>query len=94
MARALWNGAMIADSDMYEIVEGNVYFPASAIKSEYFRDSATHTTCSWKGVASYYNVVVNDQTNPDAAWFYPAPKDAAKQIKDHVAFWKGVSIER
>lgn len=94
MARALWNGATIADSDMYEIVEGNVYFPASAIKSEYFRDSATHTTCSWKGVASYYNVVVNDQTNPDAAWFYPAPKDAAKQIKDHVAFWKGVSIER
>ncbi len=94
MARALWNGATIADSDVYEIVEGNVYFPASAIKSEYFRDSATHTTCSWKGVASYYNVVVNDQTNPDAAWFYPAPKDAAKQIKDHVAFWKGVSIER
>ena len=94
MARALWNGATIADSDMYEIVEGNVYFPASAIKSEYFRDSATHTTCSWKGVASYYNVVVNDQTNPDAAWFYPAPKDDAKQIKDHVAFWKGVSIER
>ena len=94
MARALWNGATIADSDVFEIVEGNVYFPASAIKSEYFRDSATHTTCSWKGVASYYNVVVNDQTNPDAAWFYPAPKDAVKQIKDHVAFWKGVSIER
>ena len=94
MARALWNGATIADSDVFEIVEGNVYFPASAIKSEYFRDSATHTTCSWKGVASYYNVVVNDQTNPDAAWFYPAPQDAAKQIKDHVAFWKGVSIER
>ena len=94
MARALWNGATIADSDVFEIVEGNVYFPASAIKSEYFRDSATHTTCSWKGVASYYNVVVNDQTNPDAAWFYPAPQDAAKQIKDHVSFWKGVSIER
>ena len=94
MARALWNGATIADSDVFEIVEGNVYFPASAIKSEYFQDSATHTTCSWKGVASYYNVVVNDQTNPDAAWFYPAPKDAVKQIKDHVAFWKGVSIER
>ena len=94
MARALWNGATIADSDVFEIVEGNVYFPASAIKSEYFRDSATHTTCSWKGVASYHNVVVNDQTNPDAAWFYPAPQDAAKQIKDHVAFWKGVSIER
>ena len=94
MARALWNGATIADSDVFEIVEGNVYFPASAIKSEYFRDSATHTTCSWKGVASYYNVVVNDQTNPDAPWFYPAPKDAVKQIKDHVAFWKGVSIER
>ena len=93
MARAIWNGLTIADSDVFEIVEGNVYFPASAIKSEYFQDSATHTTCAWKGVASYYNVVVNDQTNPDAAWFYPAPKDAAKQIKDHVAFWKGVSIE-
>ena len=64
MARALWNGATIADSDMYEIVEGNVYFPASAIKSEYFRDSATHTTCSWKGVASYYNVVVNAKPIP------------------------------
>ena len=93
MARALWNGATIADSDVYEIVEGNVYFPASAVKREYFQDSATHTTCAWKGVASYYNVVVNGQTNPDAAWFYPAPKDAAKQIKEHVAFWKGVSIE-
>ncbi len=94
MAKATWNGALIAESDTFEIVEGNVYFPASAIKREHFQDSVTHTTCSWKGVASYYNLVVNGQTNKDAAWYYPAPKDAAKQIKHHVAFWKGVTVER
>lgn len=94
MAKAIWNGAIVAESDVFEVVEGNVYFPASAITRDYFQDSATHTTCPWKGVASYYNVVVNGQTNQDAAWFYPSPKDAAKQIKDHVAFWKGVSVER
>jgi uncharacterized protein (DUF427 family) len=66
----------------------------SALRREYFQDSPTHTTCSWKGVASYYDVVVNGQTNKDAAWYYPAPKDAAKQIKAHVAFWKGVAVER
>jgi uncharacterized protein (DUF427 family) len=66
----------------------------TAIKREYFQDSATHTTCPWKGVASYYNVVVDGKSNPDAAWYYPTPKDAAKQIKDHVAFWKGVMVER
>ena len=94
MAKAIWNGAVIAESNAVEIVEGNVYFPSSAIKREHFQDSATRTTCSWKGVASYYNVVVAGRTNADAAWYYPAPKDAAKQIKDHVAFWKGVSVER
>jgi uncharacterized protein (DUF427 family) len=93
MAKAIWNGATIAESDVFEIVENNVYFPATAIKREYFQDSATHTTCGWKGVASYYHVVVNGQTNVDAAWYYPAPKDAAKQIKDHIAFWKGVRVE-
>jgi uncharacterized protein (DUF427 family) len=94
MAKALWNGVTIAESDTFEVVEGNDYFPASAVKREYVEDSATHTTCSWKGVASYYNVVTAGQINRDAAWYYPTPKDAAKQIKDHVAFWKGVSVER
>lgn len=94
MAKAIWNGATIAESDSFEVVEGNVYFPAATIKREFFQESVTHTTCSWKGVASYYNVVVNGQTNADAAWYYPAPKDAAKQIKNHVAFWKGVAVEK
>lgn len=94
MAKAVWNGTTLAESDVFEVVEGNVYFPNSAIKREYFKDSGTHTTCPWKGVASYYSVEVNGQTNQDAAWYYPTPKDAAKQIKDHVAFWKGVSVER
>ena len=94
MAKALWNGATLAESDSVEMVEGNVYFPPSAIKREYFQDSDTHTTCPWKGVASYYTLVVNGKTNPDAAWFYPMPKDAAKQIKDHIAFWKGVTVEK
>jgi uncharacterized protein (DUF427 family) len=94
MAKATWNSAVIAESDVFEIVEGNVYFPPTAINREYFQDSATHTTCSWKGEASYYNLLVNGQSNADAAWCYPAPKDAAKQIKDHIAFWKGVSVER
>ena len=94
MAKALWNGATLAESDSVEMVEGNVYFPPSAIKREYFQASDTHTTCPWKGVASYYTLVVNGKTNPDAAWFYPMPKDAAKQIKDHIAFWKGVTVEK
>ena len=94
MAKALWNGAVLAESDRYESVEGNVYFPPTAIKREYFQSSDTHTTCPWKGVASYYHVVVDGKTNADAAWFYPMPKDAAKQIKDHIAFWKGVAVEK
>ena len=94
MAKALWNGATLAESDSVEMVEGNVYFPPAAIKREYFQSSDTHTTCPWKGVASYYNVVVAGKNNPDAAWYYPTPKDAAKQIKDHVAFWKGVTVEK
>ena len=94
MAKAIWNGVVIAESDAVEIVEGNVYFPSSTIKREHFQDSVTHTTCGWKGVASYYNVVVAGQTNADAAWYYPAPKDAAKQIKDHVAFWRGIAVEK
>ncbi len=94
MARATWNGAVIAESDRYEVVEGNVYFPPEAVRRELLRESDTHTVCSWKGVASYYTLVVDGKENRDAAWYYPEPKDAAKNIAGHVAFWKGVQVER
>ena len=94
MARATWNGTVIAESDDFEVVEGNVYFPREAVKDELLRESATHTTCGWKGVASYYDLVVDGQENRDAAWYYPTPMDAAKNITGHVAFWKGVKVER
>lgn len=94
MARATWNGAVIAESDRYEVVEGNVYFPADAVKRDSLRDSATHTVCGWKGTASYYDVVVDGRENPDAAWYYPDPKSAAENIRGHVAFWKGVEVVR
>jgi uncharacterized protein (DUF427 family) len=93
MPRAIWNGAVIAESNQCEVVEGNQYFPPDAVKQEYFQDSNTHTTCPWKGIASYYDVVVDGQVNKDAAWYYPEPKDAAKQIKGYVAFWRGVKVE-
>ena len=93
MAKAIWNGATLAESDRCQVVEGNQYFPPDALRREYLRESATHTTCPWKGVASYYDVTVNGETNRDAAWYYPAPKDAAANIKDHVAFWRGVRVE-
>jgi len=92
--KAIWNGAVLAESDRTVVVEGNHYFPAEAIKREYFRPSQTHTNCPWKGHASYYDLIVDGKTNPDAAWYYPTPKDAAIQIKDHVAFWKGVQVTR
>lgn len=94
MARATWNGAVIAESERYEMVEGNVYFPPDAINPEYLRASQTHTACGWKGTASYYDIVVDGQTNADAAWYYPDPFDAAANIRDHVAFWKGVEVEK
>lgn len=95
MPKAVWNDTVLAEasSDEIEMVEGNVYFPPSAVKMEYFQPSATNSVCPWKGTASYYTVAVNGQQNPDAAWYYPEPKDAAKQIKDHVAFWRGVKVE-
>ena len=93
MARATWNGTVVAESDRCVVVEGNQYFPVDAVKREHLRPSETHTTCPWKGVASYYDVVVNGQVNRDAAWYYPDPKPAAREIKDHVAFWRGVSVE-
>jgi uncharacterized protein (DUF427 family) len=93
MPRAIWNGTVLADSPDTVVVEGNHYFPADSIKSECFQPSAHHTECGWKGTASYYTVLVNGQTNPDAAWYYPDPKPAAAQIKGRVAFWKGVKVE-
>ena len=93
MKRASWRGTVIAESERCEVVEGNQYFPAAAVKREFLRDSGTHTVCGWKGTASYYDVVVDGEINKDAAWYYPDPKPAAGNIKDHIAFWKGVTIE-
>lgn len=91
--KAIWNGAVIAESDATVVVEGNHYFPHDTINKDYFRDSATHTTCGWKGVASYYDIVVDGNTNKDAAWYYPTTKAEAKNIENYVAFWKGVKVE-
>lgn len=88
--KAQWNGAVVAESDQTIVVDGNHYFPESSLKKNYFLASQTHTTCGWKGTASYYSLHVNGETNKDAAWFYPEPKEAAKNIKNYVAFWKGV----
>ena len=93
MPKATWNGVVLAESDKCEVVEGNQYFPPDAVKREYFKESSTHTTCPWKGEASYYTIEVNGKENKDAAWYYPTPKDAAKQIKDYIAFWHGVQVE-
>jgi uncharacterized protein (DUF427 family) len=93
MPKATWNGVTIAESNNCIVVEGNQYFPREAVKQEYLQESATHTTCPWKGLASYYSLEVDGQVNNDAAWYYPEPKDAAKQIKDYVAFWHGVQVE-
>ena len=91
--KAIWRDAVLAESDKTEVVEGNHYFPPDAINREYFSESQTHTTCPWKGEASYYDVVVNGEVNRDAAWYYPEPKPAARNIKDHIAFWRGVTVE-
>jgi uncharacterized protein (DUF427 family) len=91
--RARWNNVVIAESDETVVVEGNHYFPPSSIAPDVLVESDTTTVCPWKGTASYYTLSVNGQQNPDAAWYYPEPKDAAAQIKDHVAFWRGVTIE-
>jgi len=90
--KATWKGNIIAQGDRTEVVEGNHYFPPDSVKNEFLRPSDTRSTCPWKGDASYYDVVVGDEVNKDAAWYYPEPKDAAKQIRNHVAFWKGVEV--
>lgn len=93
MPKAIWNGVVLAESDRTEVVEGNQYFPPDAINREYFEPSNTHTTCPWKGVASYYTISVNGEVNKDAAWYYPEAKDRAKNIEGYIAFWKGVKVE-
>jgi uncharacterized protein (DUF427 family) len=91
--KATWNGATLAESEKTIVVEGNHYFPPESIHEEFFLNSETHTTCPWKGEASYKTIEVAGQSNPDAAWYYPSPKEAAAQIKDHLAFWNGVQVE-
>ena len=90
--KAIWENTVVAESDHTKVVEGNHYFPPDSIKKDFFRASQTHTTCPWKGLASYYNIEVDGKVNPDAAWFYAEPKEAAKSIKDYVAFWHGVKV--
>jgi uncharacterized protein (DUF427 family) len=94
MAKASWNGTVLAESERYEMVEGNVYFPPETLKRENVRESGTHTVCGWKGTASYYDVVVGGEVNKDAVWYYPDPKPAAANIKGYFAFWKGVTVEK
>ena len=91
--KATWKGAVLAESDDTVVVESNHYFPADSIRREHFRESEKHTVCPWKGTASYYDVVVNGEVNKDAAWFYPEPKDAARNIEGRIAFWRGVTVE-
>jgi uncharacterized protein (DUF427 family) len=93
VARAIWNDTVLAESDQTVVVEGNQYFPPDSVDRSVLRDSSDTSVCPWKGTASYYDVVVDGDTNAGAAWYYPAPKDAAVEIKDHVAFWKGVTVE-
>lgn len=93
MPKALWNDRLIAESEEVVSVEGNTYFPPGAIRKAHLGPSDTRTTCAWKGIASYYDVIVDGKVNKDAAWYYPDPKPEASHIKDHVAFWRGVKVE-
>jgi len=90
--KAIWNDTVIAESDKTVVIENNHYFPEDSINKEFFSKSETHTTCPWKGVASYYTLEVEGEKNKDAAWYYPEAKHAAKSIENHIAFWKGVKI--
>lgn len=93
MAKATWNGVILAESDYTEIVEGNHYFPPDSINREYFKESRQTSVCPWKGLANYYTIEVNGKKNENAAWYYASPKNAANNIKDHIAFWRGVQVE-
>ena len=94
MPKAIWKGQVLAESDAHEVVEGNIYFPADSLKSDYFRPSETTSTCPWKGQGHYYDIVVDGETNRDAAWHYPEPKPKAEKIRGMVAFWRGVRVEK
>ena len=93
MVKAIWKDKLIAETDNFEMVEGNYYFPPESVKKEFLKNSDTHTTCPWKGLASYYDIVVEGEVNKDAAWYYPDPNPAANKIKNYIAFWKGVEIK-
>jgi len=92
MPRATWKNTLLAESDETVVVDGNHYFPPETVRTEYFQPSNTTTVCPWKGTARYYDIVIGDAVHPDAAWYYPEPKDAAKVIKNRVAFWRGVDV--
>ncbi|HEX9013684.1 MAG TPA: DUF427 domain-containing protein [Anaerolineaceae bacterium] len=92
MAKAIWNGTVLAESKKTIVIEGNHYFPPDTVKWEHIQKSGTHTVCHWKGLASYYDVIVDGQINRDAAWYYPDPSHAATPIKNYVAFWNGVKV--
>ena len=91
--RAIWKDSVIAESDHTIVVEGNHYFPPESLRREHVRDSSQHSVCPWKGTASYFDVVVGNEVNPGAAWYYPEPKSAAAEIRGHVAFWRGVAVK-
>ncbi|MGA8572179.1 MAG: DUF427 domain-containing protein [Desulfobaccales bacterium] len=91
--KAMWKNAVLAESNQTVVVEGNHYFPPEAVNRQYLRPSDTHTTCPWKGLASYYHINVEGEINKDAAWYYPYPKDGVKNIKNYIAFWKGVEVK-
>lgn len=93
MAKASWGGKVVAQSDSCLVVEGNQYFPSESVNKEFLQSSAHTTVCPWKGTAHYYHLVVNGMRNDNAAWYYPQPKEAAKEIKDRIAFWKGVEVQ-
>jgi uncharacterized protein (DUF427 family) len=93
MVKAIWNNTVVAQSAETKIVEGNHYFPPDSVKEEYLRESDRHSTCPWKGVASYYDIVVDEKVNKDAAWYYPEPKEAANHIAGYIAFWNGVDVQ-
>ncbi|MFZ2089444.1 MAG: DUF427 domain-containing protein [Desulfobaccales bacterium] len=92
--KAMWRNVILAESNDTVVVEGNHYFPPDSINRQHFKQSETHTTCPWKGLASYYHIDVDGEINKDAAWYYPDPKDAAKNIKNYIAFWKGVEVNK
>ena len=94
MAKAVWNGQTLAESERTEMGEGNIYFPEETVKREFLKTSSTTSSCPWKGQARYYTIIVDGQENPDAAWYYPDPKPAARNVKHHIAFWRGVEVTK